>query len=146
MTPDVNVLVAAARAGHPHNRVAVDWLRAATTAAAGRPVVLLPVVVAGFLRVVRIDKIAPTLIFAAGALAFIEALLGQPNVGLAPSRDEWPRFADLYRQYEPRGGGVTDIWIAAAVLTLGEHLVTLDRGFRKLLPPDQLTVPAPNAP
>ena len=33
MTPDVNVLVAASRADHPHHGVARDWLEAAVGSA-----------------------------------------------------------------------------------------------------------------
>jgi hypothetical protein len=35
---------------------------------------------------------------------------------------------------------LTDAWIAASVLQLNEHLVTFDRGFRRLLPPRHLTI------
>ena len=104
-------------------------------------------VVAGYLRVVRIPAITPTptAMSAVGALAFVERLLSRPNVVLAPVGAEWQQFAEFYRKYAPTRGGVTDAWIAAAVLHLDEHLVTLDRGFRKLLPPDQLTLLDPAA-
>ncbi len=59
--------------------------------------------------------------------------------------EEWPIFTRLCRRHAPTGG-VTDVWIAAAVLRLGEHFVTCDRGFRRLLPADQLTVLDPAAP
>ena len=43
MTPDVNVLVAAARSDHPHHAVARAWLgHAATGAVAGSAFVLMP--------------------------------------------------------------------------------------------------------
>ena len=35
---------------------------------------------------------------------------------------------------------IPDAWIAAAVTQLGEHLVTFDKDFRKLLTRSQLTV------
>ena len=63
MTPDINVLVAAARSDHPHHAVVRAWLEhAATGAAAGSTLVLMPMVVASFLRLVTSAKIftAPT--------------------------------------------------------------------------------------
>ncbi|GJG85804.1 hypothetical protein tb265_09850 [Gemmatimonadetes bacterium T265] len=107
--------------------------------------VLLPMVVAGYLRVVRIASITPTPISATRALTFVEELLQRPNVVLASVGREWPVFADLYRTRAPVGGDVTDAWIAAAVLHLDEHLVTLDHDFVRPLPPDRLTMLAPNA-
>lgn len=38
---------------------------------------------------------------------------------------------------------VPDAWLAAAVIQFGEHLVTFDADFRKLLRRTQLTVLAP---
>lgn len=146
MTPDVNILVAAARAGHTHTRAATRWLAQALDGATrGEPLILLPMVVAGYLRVVRIASITPTPISASGALTFVERILSLPNVALAPIGAEWPTFADFYRTRAPTGNDVTDAWIAAAVLHLDEHLVTFDRDFHDLLPPDQLTVLDPNA-
>ena len=53
MTPDVNVLIAAARSNHPHHAVARAWLgHAAAGAAAGSALVLMPMVVTSFLRLV----------------------------------------------------------------------------------------------
>ena len=53
MRPDVNVLIAAARSDHPHHAVARAWLgHAAAGAAAGSTLVLMPMVVANFLRLV----------------------------------------------------------------------------------------------
>lgn len=147
MTPDVNVLVAAARFDHQHHRVATAWIDGALNRAAdgGSRLTLLPMVVAGYLRVVRVAHITPTPISAARALTFVEELMQRPNVGLASVGPEWAEFAARYRAREPVRGDVTDAWIAAAVLHLGEHLVTLDRDFLDLLPPAQLTVLDPAA-
>ncbi len=38
---------------------------------------------------------------------------------------------------------ITDAWIAAAVRTIGGHLVTFDRGFTRLLGRTELTVLQP---
>jgi predicted nucleic acid-binding protein len=51
MTPDVNVLVAASRSDHPHHRVARSWLKqAASAAGSGSTLILMPMVLASFLR------------------------------------------------------------------------------------------------
>ena len=59
VTPDVNVLVAAFRADHPHHRSALDWLNQARAACeAGRaPLRVLPMVLCGFLRLVTNPKV-----------------------------------------------------------------------------------------
>jgi predicted nucleic acid-binding protein len=43
-----------------------------------------------------------------------------------------------------RANDITDAWIAAAVRTLGGHLVTFDGGFRRLLGRGELTVLKPS--
>jgi len=58
MTPDVNVLVAASRSGHPHHRVARAWLEEAVSAGAvGAGFTLMPMVVASFLRLVTSPRV-----------------------------------------------------------------------------------------
>jgi predicted nucleic acid-binding protein len=53
MTPDVNVLVAASRSDHPHHRIARSWLEdTASAAASGGTLILMPMVLASFLRLV----------------------------------------------------------------------------------------------
>ena len=43
------------------------------------------------------------------------------------------------------GNDLPDAWLAAATLHLGEHLVSFDRGFRKLIGRSQFTLLAPAA-
>lgn len=146
MTPDVNVLVAAARAGHPHHRVALEWLDdARVRATPERRLVILPMVANGYLRVVQLRKVFPEPMPAESAMRFMRVLLSSDNVLMPRVGPEWPVFEDLFREHEPTGGSVTDAWIAAAVLHLGEHFVTFDRGFQRLLPPEQLTLLSPSA-
>lgn len=87
MTPDVNVLVAASRADHPHHATARDWLES-VLADRGR-LTLLPTVTASFLRLVTHPKVfvEPTPLDA--ALDFIEVVRQAAAVaGRTP--DEWP--------------------------------------------------------
>jgi hypothetical protein len=58
MTPDVNVLVAASRSDHPHHAIARSWLeQAAAATPLGSTLVLMPMVIASFLRLVSSPKI-----------------------------------------------------------------------------------------
>ena len=144
MTPDANVLIAATRADHPHHAVARDWLESALNQATLQlPLTLLPVVVVAFARVVTNARIflppTPTV----GAFAFVTGLLAQSHVRLATQGHELPRLIDLCDRQALAGKVLTDAWIAASVLHLGEHLATFDRDFRRLLPPRHLTVLTP---
>lgn len=142
MTPDVNVLVAAMRRDRPPHAVARSWLEVAVqTATRTAPLTLLPVVVVGHVRVVTDRRFYsnPTT-STADALAFVEALLAQPHVRLVTQGDEWPGVVELCNRYTLAGPILSDAWVAASVLQLNEHLVTFDRGFRRLLPPRHVTV------
>ena len=84
MTPDVNVLVAASRGDHTHHRIARNWLEdAASAAASGGTLILMPMVLAGFLRLVSSPKIFQEPTPVEDALAFSDALLAAQGVHLA---------------------------------------------------------------
>ena len=58
MTPDVNVLVAAARSDHPHHAEARAWLEETLAGAESNAVcTLMPMVLASFLRLLTSPKI-----------------------------------------------------------------------------------------
>ena len=144
MTPDVNVVVAASRSDHPHHAVARAWLEQAVTASgAGAAFTLMPMVLASFLRLVTSPKIfqQPTPI--EDAVAFVDALLAAPGVQLAPLGAEWPKFRQLCLDKQLSGNDLPDAWLSAAVVHLGEHLVSFDRDFRKLLARSQFTLLVP---
>ena len=144
MTPDVNVVVAASRSDHPHHAVARAWLEQAVTAAgAGAAFTLIPMVLASFLRLVTSPKIfqQPTPI--EDAVAFVDALLASPGVRLAALGPEWPRLRQLCLDKHLSGNDLPHAWLSAAVAHLGEHLVSFDRDFRKLLARSQFTLLAP---
>lgn len=144
MTPDVNVLVAAARGDHPHHAVARAWLeQAAAAAAAGSALTLMPMVLAGFLRLVTSPKIfqVPTPI--TDAVDFLDALLAASGVQLAALGPEWPRLRQLCIDKQLAGNSLPDAWLAAATMQLCEHLVSFDRDFRKLMGRSQFTLLEP---
>jgi uncharacterized protein len=134
MTPDVNVLVAASRTDHPHHAVARGWLEGALGASgAGAAFTLMPMVLASFLRLVTSPKIFQQATPVEDAVSFVDALLASPGVQLVPLGPEWSTLRQLCLDKQLRGNDVPDAWLAAAVAQRGEHLVSFDRDFRKLL-------------
>ena len=144
MTPDVNVLVAASRSDHPHHKIAFSSLSTTIAACAeGVSVQLMPMVVASFLRLVTHPKIfvQPTPI--EDALGFLDALFVVPGIEMPPLNAEWPIFRQLCIDRQLAANSIPDAWLAAAVIQRGEHLVTFDAGFKKLLKRTQVTVLSP---
>jgi toxin-antitoxin system PIN domain toxin len=144
MTPDVNVLVAASRSDHPHHAVALGWLEEAIGASrSGKSLTLMPMVLASFLRLVTSPRIFQQATPIDDAIAFVDALMASPGVRLAPLGPEWPTLRQLCLDKQPGGNDLPDAWLSAAVVHLGEHLVSFDRDFRKLLKRSQFTLLSP---
>ena len=144
MTPDVNVLIAASRSDHPHHKAAFSALTEAIAACAdGATLRLMPMVVASFLRLVTNPKIfiQPTPVD--DAIRFVDALVGVAGVEIPPLGTEWAIFRGLCLENKFAANDIPDAWLAAAVIHLGEHLVTFDADFKKLLRRTQLTVLSP---
>ena len=142
MTPNVNVLVAAFRVDHSHHDAARDWLsQARNDCVQGRQLLtLLPMVVTGFLRLVTSPRVFDHPDTVEDAVAFLDAVLETPRVQLGSCGNEWPLLRNALLTLGLRGNLVTDAWIASAVQSLSEHLVTFDRDFTRLLPVRDLTV------
>ena len=144
MTPDVNVLVAASRADHPHHAVARRWLETALAQAeSGAAFTLMPMVLASFLRLVTSAKVFRTPTPLAQAVEFIDAVIVSAGVQLASQGAEWPRLRQLCIDGQLSGNQLPDAWLAATALELGEHLVSFDRDFRKLLSRSKFTLLEP---
>ncbi|HET8699046.1 MAG TPA: TA system VapC family ribonuclease toxin [Gammaproteobacteria bacterium] len=134
MTPDINVLVAASRSDHPHHAIARDWLETAIEAcASGGSIEVLPMVAAGYLRLVTNVRVFPDPSPPKEALAFIDALLAVPGVEMPENGREWPTLRRLCLDGKLTGNAIPDAWIAAAVKVMNGRLVTFDRGFTRLL-------------
>jgi len=145
MTPDVNVLVAASRSDHPHHKAAFACLDEAVVACAdGASLKLMPMVVASFLRLVTHSKIfiQPTPV--EDAVRFLDALLAVPGVEVPSLGAEWPMLRQLCLDRKLTANAIPDAWLAAAVIQLGEHLVTFDTEFKKLLRRTQVTLLDPS--
>ena len=142
MTPDVNVLVAAFRSDHPHHAVARTWLAQARASCSegSATLVLLPLVVRGFLRLVTNPRVFVEPDVIEDAVTFVDALVASPGVEMRASDVEWPLTREKLLALRLHGNHVSDAWIAAATEALSEHLVTFDRDFKRLLPARDLTL------
>ena len=140
MTPDVNVLVAASRSDHPHHATARAWLEQALAYAnRGTLLKLQPMVIASFLRLVTHPKIFVQPTPMAEALRFVDALLSAAGVEQATLGAEWPALRRLCADQSLGANEVPDAWLAAAVIHQGEHLVSFDADFKRLLSRSQFT-------
>lgn len=128
--PDVNVLVGIYRDDDPQHEQVVAWLR--RTLQAGEHVLLTPVVVSGFVRVVSNLKVFPAAMSADEAAGKIDTLLGSRMVSWAmPGPRHWQVFSRLCREADARGNLVSDAAIAAVAIEHGATLVTRDRDFAR---------------
>lgn len=144
MTPDLNVLLAASRTDHPQHKVALRWLKQAIVACdAGRSIEILPMIATGFLRLATNPKVFNRPVPIAGAIAFVDSLLAIPGVEMPELGREWPTLKQLSHDHDLAANAITDAWIAAAVRSLGSHLVTFDRDFTRLLGRAEVTVLKP---
>jgi toxin-antitoxin system PIN domain toxin len=140
VTPDVNVLVAASRSDHPHHATARVWLeQALINASQGTPLTLQPMVIASFLRLVTHPKIFVQPTPMSDALRFVDALLSAPGVQQPALAAEWPQFRKLCADKALAANDVPDAWLAAAVIHQGEHVVSFDADFKRLLSRNQFT-------
>jgi toxin-antitoxin system PIN domain toxin len=141
MTPDVNVLIAASRSDHPHHKTGYACLDDAVAACVnGASLRLMPMVVASFLRLVTNSKIFVNPTPLEDAVGFLDALFLVPGVEMPSLGAEWPILRQLCIDRKLTGNDIPDAWLAAAVIELGEHLVTFDTDFKKLLKRTQVTV------
>ena len=145
MTPDVNVLVSAYRADHPHHLPARRWLDDTVRQAAnGRASLqLLGMVVTGFVRITTHPKIFHEIDPLQDVSDFIDSLLSCAGVQFQGHGSVWPYFKELCLTQQIRGNLVSDAWIAATVMQSGETLCTFDRDFTRLLPSNQLILLKP---
>ncbi|HRO59725.1 MAG TPA: PIN domain-containing protein [Burkholderiaceae bacterium] len=141
MTPDVNVLVAAFRSDHSCHESAAEWLGQARLdcARGSRSFALLPMVIAGFLRIVTNGRVFVEPDTIDDAIAFVDALLASEGVEIVGPSEEWPLFRYKLLTLGLGGNLVADAWIAASVQAVSEHLVTFDRDFLRLLPAKDVT-------
>ena len=144
MTPDVSVLVAAARLDHPHHKTAFAWLEHAGNATNDKHrLALLPGVIAGFLRITTNRRIFPAPTPIKSAIGFIDDMLESATVSVLSGAREWPQLRALCLQKSLTANNIPDAWIAALVLEHGQVLATFDADFAQLLPAKSLLLLKP---
>ena len=144
MIPDANILVAASRSDHPQHKIAYACIDEAVAACGnGATLKLMPFVVASYLRLVTNVKIFVHPTPVENAVGFVDALLSVPGVEMPALGGEWPILRQLCITKKLAANDIPDAWLAAAVVQLGEHLVTFDADFKKLLGRTQVTVLSP---
>ena len=100
-------------------------------------------VVASFLRLVTNSRIFVQPTPVEDAVGFLDALFAVPGVEMPSLGIEWPVMRQLCLEKKLAANDIPDAWLAAAVIQLGEHLVTFDNDFKKLLRRAQVTVLVP---
>jgi uncharacterized protein len=102
-------------------------------------------IAAGFLRLATNPRVFPSPTPIRAAIAFIDSLLAVAGVEMPELGREWPTLREFAAAHDLSANDLTDAWIAAAVRTIGSHLVTFDRRFMRLLGRNELTVLSPMA-
>ena len=99
----------------------------------------MPVVAAGYLRLVTHPKVFPEPTPLIDAIKFLDALLAHAGVSLSESGiDEWNACRQLCLDKNLTANDVSDALIAGSTRILGAKLTTFDRSFERLLPPSGL--------
>ena len=127
-SPDVNVLVSAFRADAEHHSRCRAWLGDAFSSR--DRVGFSELVLSGVLRILTHPRIfhPPTPVDA--AVAFVDALLAQPNsLALRPGNGHWRIFRSMAAALKLNGNRIPDAYHAALAIEHGCEWVTLDRGF-----------------
>ena len=101
-------------------------------------------VVVSFLRLVTNSRIFVYPTPLEDAMGFLDALIAVPGVEMPALGTEWPMLRQLCLERKLTANAIPDAWLAAAVIQLGEHLVTFDADFKKLLRRTQVTVLNPD--
>jgi uncharacterized protein len=138
------VLLAASRSDHPHHVVARSWLDGALAAAEnGAAFTVMPMVLTSLIRLLTSPKIFKVPAPVAEAVEFVDAVSAMPGVQLAALGPEWPKLRRLCLDKNLRGNDLPDAWLSAAVEHIGEHFVSFDRDFKKLLSRGRFTLLEP---
>jgi len=129
-TVDINVLLGAffeESETHASSITTIEDLRRSA-----QPLIIFPVVAAGFIRISTSRRMSDNPASTAMALAYLEVLLANPlNCVMDGGTQFWNEFSSLVSYHSARDGDVTDCQIAASAITLGATLYSFDRGFAR---------------
>ena len=129
-TVDVNILLGGffeESETHASSVATIESLRRSA-----QPLIIFPVVAAGFIRISTSRRMSDNPASTAMALAYLEVLLASPlNCAMDGGTQFWKEFSALVSYHSARDGDVTDCQIAASAITLGATLYSFDRGFAR---------------
>jgi uncharacterized protein len=127
---DVNVVVAAHRADHPHHGLVHPWFTTLTTG--DDPFWVPDPVWASFVRISTNRRIFPVPTPLGDAFEFVRAVRDQPNhLALVPTERHLDLFEELCTAFDAPGDLSADAYIAAMALDHGCEVVSLDRDFAR---------------
>lgn len=127
-SPDVNVLVNAARDAAPHHAVCRAWLDGAL--AGGGALGISELVLSAVVRILTNPRAFQPALTLKQALEFTEALLAHPSViRLRPGEGHWRIFSTLCEGSHATANAVADAYHAALAIEHGAEWITLDRDF-----------------
>lgn len=127
---DVNVLLAAHRADHPHHKMVRPWLD--DIVAQGEPFAIPGVVWASFIRISTNRRIFTVPTPLAAAFAFLNAMRRQSqHAPLEPGARHLELFEELCVDTDSAGDLAVDAYLAAFAIEHGCSLASLDRDFAR---------------
>ncbi len=127
-SPDVDVLINAARPDAAHHRVCREWLE--TSLAGGKTLGISELVLSGVVRIVTNTRLYPRASTLEETLAFTNTLMSHPSVTrLRPGEQHWRIFTGLCEHEHVTGAKVSDAYHAALAIEHGATWITLDRDF-----------------
>lgn len=127
---DVNVLLNAvnSRAEH-HGRARGELIEMMSDS---EPVVVLPTVAIGFLRLATDRRVLARPLQPVEAASFLHSMTAHRHISIEhPGPEAWEIFDDLHAAHRPVGPDVTDLYLAASAIALGATWVSFDRGFAR---------------
>jgi toxin-antitoxin system PIN domain toxin len=128
--PDVNVLLYAFRDAAQDHAAYRDWLE--RTVASDEAFALSEFVLSAVVRIATHPRVFSPPSTLANALAFCDALRGQPNAVLvSPGPRQWDIFARLCVSANATGSLVPNAYLAALAIEHGCEFVSTDRGYAR---------------
>jgi toxin-antitoxin system PIN domain toxin len=127
---DVNVLLAAHRADHPHHEVVRPWFD--RLLAADEPFTVPDVMWASFVRIATNRRIFMVPTPTDRAFEFVRAVRNQPrHVPVVPGERHLELFEGLCESADATGDLAADAYIAAIAVEQGCAVASLDRDFAR---------------
>jgi toxin-antitoxin system PIN domain toxin len=127
-SPDVNVLIEAARQDAAHHAICRNWLH--ESLASGKSLGISELVLSAVVRILTNPRAFRPVMTLEEVLRFTDSLLAQPTVTrLRPGDRHWRIFTGLCENEHITGPKVADAYHAALAIEHGATWITLDRDF-----------------